>query len=115
MGLATTGAVYEDRAADEKAAVGAIKSVAAEALHADVAITEAHSAESAGTSLAADISVEFPVSQDGVVSMTAADGATLSMGLPQGTEASEAEVLEGAAVYDNGDGSHTISSLGSEG
>lgn len=116
IAIATTGAAYAAPAADEQTAVAAVQNAAPDALAGGVAARVSTDATVAVTSEAGGVTVSFPSdASSGSIGIESSSATSLTMGLPVADQGADPHVIDGAVVYDSGDGSHIVTSLGENG
>lgn len=72
-------------------------------------------ADESAVSETGSMTIEFPADQTGDLALSDDSGQIVSVSLPQAETAQPATISEGNVAYDNGNGSHTVTSLDSEG
>lgn len=116
IAVATTGAAYAVPAVNEQTAIAAVQDVAPDALDSSVSARESADAGVAATSEAGGVTVSFPNNaSSGSIGIESASATTLTMGLPIANQGADPQVVDGAVVYDSGDGSQIVTSLGENG
>jgi len=108
----TTGAQADDASVDP---ISTVEDLAAESLDPSVVATPSPDPSVAAISKTDEVTVEFPAEPGEAIVLSEDSGTSLTVTLPEPESESAPEVRSGAVSYDNGNGSHTVTSLDADG